>query len=205
MLEVQNLECVRGDNQLFSGLSFTLKPGELLHLKGSNGSGKTSLLRIISGLFTPETGEIRWNGEAIGELREEYNRNLTYVGHLNGIKSELTAVENLRISGQLSALETDEDSIYAALQKIGLEGREELPTKVLSQGQKRRVGLARLLLTKAKLWVLDEPFVALDVAAVQMLQDLIGHHLKNNGMVMMTTHQDVELIADAHQHLNLDS
>jgi heme exporter protein A len=193
MLEVCNLECIRGDHRLFSGLSFKVNPGELMHVKGPNGSGKTTLLRTICGLAMPVNGELRWKGETIRSLADEYNRELTYIGHLNGVKDELTAVETLRITTRLAGHEADEDSIYDALNRIGLAGREDLPAKVLSQGQKRRVALARLLLSKTKLWVLDEPYTALDVAAIGVLQGVIANHLNGGGITILTTHQDVEI------------
>ncbi|MGD8569318.1 MAG: cytochrome c biogenesis heme-transporting ATPase CcmA [Gammaproteobacteria bacterium] len=205
MLEVRELECVRGDHRLFKGLNFTLQPGELLHLRGSNGAGKTSLLRTICGLMAPADGEVLWNSENIRSLREEYNRGLTYLGHFNGIKGELSALENLQVSCSLFGRGISEDRILDALQRIGLAGREDLPTKVLSQGQKRRVALARLLISESPLWVLDEPFNALDVHAVEVLKDLISGHVKNQGMVILTTHQHVEIDAGVMKEIDLSA
>lgn len=205
MLEVRELECVRGDHRLFKGLNFTLQPGELLHLRGSNGAGKTSLLRTICGLMAPADGEVLWNSENIRSLREEYNRGLTYLGHFNGIKGELSALENLQVSCSLSGRKTSEDRILDALQRIGLAGREDLPTKVLSQGQKRRVALARLLISESPLWVLDEPFNALDVHAVEVLKNLISDHINNQGMVILTTHQHVEIDAGVMKEIDLSA
>jgi len=206
MLEVRDLECVRGDHRLFSGLNFSLQGGELLYLRGSNGSGKTSLLRTICGLLTPAEGEVLWKGENIRSQRDEYHGALTYLGHLNGAKGELTAFENLRISCALSGLAVSEDEVYDALARIGLGGREDLPTQVLSQGQKRRVALARLLLSRqGGLWVLDEPFTALDVGAVDQLAKLIEAHLQKGGMAIFTTHQAVDIRAGEVRELNLDA
>ena len=205
MLEVRELECVRGDHRLFKGLNFTLQPGELLHLRGSNGAGKTSLLRTICGLMAPADGEVLWNSENIRSLREEYNRGLTYLGHFNGIKGELSALENLQASCALSGSRTSENQMLDALQRIGLGGREDLPTKVLSQGQKRRVALARLLISETTLWVLDEPFTALDVHAVELLKGLISDHVKNQGMVILTTHQYVEIDAGLIKEVDLNA
>jgi len=205
MLEVRELECVRGDHRLFKGLNFNLQPGELLHLRGANGAGKTSLLRTICGLMAPADGEVLWKGENIRSLRDEYNRGLTYLGHLNGIKGELTAIENLQVSTALYGTKISEKSILDALQKIGLGGREDLPAKVLSQGQKRRVALARLLITDTSLWVLDEPFTALDVHAVDLLKGLISDHVKAQGMVILTTHQHVEIDAGQIKEVNLSA
>ncbi len=204
MLEIRDLECVRGDHCLFKGLSFSLQGGELLYLRGSNGSGKTSLLRTVCGLLEPAGGEVLWKGKNVRSQRDEFNAELTYLGHLNGVKGELTAFENLRLGDALSGLAVSEDDIYDALERIGLGGREDLPTQVLSQGQKRRVALARLLLSKASLWVLDEPFTALDVGAVDQLAKLIEAHLQKGGMAMFTTHQVVDIQAAAVREVNLD-
>ena len=193
-LQIDTLSCARGDRVLFRDLSFAIASGELLHLKGRNGSGKTTLLRALAGLLLPESGEIRWQGENIRALREEYARHLLYLGHLNGIKGDLTAVENLRIAAVLDGFELDETRAWAVLDEIGLRGHEDLPTKHLSQGQKRRVALARLLANRASIWILDEPFTALDVAAVQLLQDVIHRHVADGGMAIVTTHQEVAMI-----------
>lgn len=203
MLTVEQLVCYRGDRLLFENLSFDLAEGELLYVKGVNGSGKTTLLRMLCGLVAKEQGEIRWQGETIKQLAEDYLRQTLYIGHLPGIKAELTALENLRISSALNGCEINEDKALDALQAIGLAGREDLPTKVLSQGQKRRVALARLLITDAKLWILDEPFVALDVAAVAMLQGVLAEHLAQGGLIVLTTHQEFNVAKGAVKYLHL--
>lgn len=190
MLECIDLSCVRGDRTLFSELSFSVSEGELLHVKGANGSGKTSLLRMLSGLMLPAAGEMRWNGENIRKLREEYQKDMLYIGHLPGIKGDLSALENLRVNSAFNGVEIGEDEAWKALGKIGLKGREDLPARVLSQGQGRRVALAKMLVSKAKIWILDEPFVALDVKAVAMLQDVLVEHLHRKGMIVLTTHQE---------------
>ena len=205
MLQVRDLECRRGDTSLFSAMNFELSAGQLMHVKGSNGSGKTSLMRIVCGLFEPTAGVVIWRGEKIRELREEFNRELTYIGHLNGIKDELTAVENLTIYARFAGLGVGEERLRDALHQMGLGARADLPSKVLSQGQKRRVALARLLLGGTTLWILDEPFTALDARAVGLLQTVITKHLSGGGLVMFTTHQDVEISAGAHCHINLDA
>lgn len=203
MLEVVDLECTRGDRRLFSGLNFALNPGTLLHLQGPNGSGKTTLQRAICGLLLPREGEIRWNGEGIRSLKEEYCREVVYLGHLNGIKNDLTGLENLRFSATLDGDSLHDDLLWDALKRMGLSGVEDLPTKVLSQGQKKRVALARLLLSSAQLWVLDEPFVGLDVHAVELLQSLVSEHVAAGGMVILTTHQEVALTSGRIQRLKL--
>jgi heme exporter protein A len=206
MLEVSALSCRRGDRCLFSALDLKLEPGQLLHLQGSNGSGKTTLLRALCGLLHPDAGSIRWRGEPIERLAEDYYRDLLYLGHLNGIKGDLTGVENLRISARLAGRRDCQDTeIEQALSRIGLGGFEDLPCRMLSQGQKKRVALARLLISKAPLWILDEPFVALDVGAVALLDDLIRAHVEAGGLVVLTTHQALTLAVEQRLHLNLDA
>jgi heme exporter protein A len=193
MLEVSNLACSRGDHRLFSDLSFALYPGQIMQIQGANGSGKTSLLRTLCGFIIPDDGKISWCGEDVRELDEVYFAEMMYLGHLNAIKDELSALENLRISAGLSGTELNEKDAVAALRRMGLKGRERLPTKVLSQGQRRRVSLARLLVNDARLWILDEPLAALDVGAVALIQELIAEHLAGQGMVMFTTHQPLQV------------
>jgi len=202
-LQIDALSCVRGDRVLFRGLSFGVQRGEMLHLKGRNGSGKTTLLRALAGLLLPETGEIRWEGRNIRGLREEYSRHLLYLGHLNGIKGDLTAVENLRIAAVLDGFHLSEARAWEILGEIGLKGHEDLPSKHLSQGQKRRVALARLLANEACVWILDEPFTALDVAAVQLLQEVIRRHVESGGMAIITTHQEVAMIGEQTRSITL--
>ncbi len=203
MLEVTDLACRRGDRQLFSGLSFSLEAGTLLHVRGHNGSGKTTLLRTLCGLLTPDAGDIYWNGEQVRRLGEDFHRDTLYFGHLNGIKSDLTAIENLRVAAILDGDQVSADDILDALEEMGLAGFEDLPTKVLSQGQKKRVALARLLLSRAPLWILDEPFTALDVDAVDRLQLLIAEHVAKDGLVILTTHQEVPLTSGQIRRLHL--
>ncbi len=196
MLDVDNLACVRGDCRLFADLGFSLGEGELLYVYGHNGSGKTTLLRTLCGLILPDEGEVRWGGENIRAMREEFTKDVLYLGHKNGIKGDLTALENLRISAALDGFDVEEQRAWDALEHLGLGGREDLEAKVLSQGQKRRVALARLMVNNAKLWILDEPFTALDLAAVDLLQGVIRDHQRQGGMVVLTTHQEVALTGD---------
>jgi heme exporter protein A len=203
MLSVAQLACVRGDRPLFSGLDFSLTSGACLHIAGENGAGKTSLLRMLCGLTPPEAGEICWHGQRISELAESYRATLLYLGHHNALKDDLTALENLRISASLSGMPLDEDTALDLLWRSGLADREDLPVRVLSQGQKRRVALARLLMSQAALWILDEPFVALDVAAVDWLAGVIGAHVAAGGMAVMTSHQEVTIPGAAVQVLRL--
>jgi heme exporter protein A len=203
MLEVVDLECRRGDRLLFSRLSFALEPGTLLHVRGRNGSGKTTLLRALCGLLAQDAGQVLWNGEDTRRLAEDFHRDTLYFGHLNGIKSDLTGIENLRVSATLDGDRVEDQAIGSALSRMGLAGFEDLPTKVLSQGQKKRVALARLLLSRAPLWILDEPFTALDVDAVDQLQTLIAGHVADGGLVVLTTHQEVPLTSGQIRRLHL--
>ncbi len=203
MLEAIDLECIRGDRRLFRDLSFELKPGELLHLKGHNGSGKTTLMRMVCGLIAPVAGEVRWQGTNIRHCREDFAAALVYVGHKPAIKADLTGVENLHINCRLAGQAVSEAEAWETLERIGLRGHEDLPARVLSQGQKKRVALARLLLSRSPLWILDEPFTALDKAAVALLQGVIREHLDRGGMVMLTTHQEVALTRGAVRSLRL--
>lgn len=193
MLTATGLACVRGERRLFSGIDLAVAPGEWLHLQGENGAGKTSLLRILVGLTPPAEGEIRWQGEPIRQQAEDFRRDMVYLGHHVAVKEELTALENLRLGAALDGAELAERDALTALWRMGLKGREELPVRVLSQGQQRRVLLARLLAKKARLWVLDEPFTALDVKAVAMLSELIGEHLAAGGMAVLTSHQKMPI------------
>ncbi|MCG2575597.1 cytochrome c biogenesis heme-transporting ATPase CcmA [Dechloromonas sp. XY25] len=203
MLEADNLECVRGERRLFAGLGFKLDAGELLYLQGRNGAGKTSLLRMIIGLLPPEAGEIRWKGQSIRSSGEDFRADLCYLGHLNAIKEELTPLENLLAAAHLADETLSEDDALDALEQVGLAGREDLACKYLSQGQKRRVALARLVKERRPLWVLDEPFVALDVAAVDWLAGIISGHLQRGGLAVMTTHQLVGIAAGTVRELKL--
>ena len=191
MLEVVHLTCLRGERTLFTNLSFTLSPGELLQVGGANGSGKTSLLRMLCGLSVPVAGEIRWRNAAARGA--EFNRDLLYISHHSAVKEELTPLENLLIASTFAAAPLAPTQALEALNRIGLGGREHLPTKALSQGQKRRVGLARLLVSNAPLWILDEPLTALDVLAVELIQSRLAEHLAQHGMIVLTTHQTLQV------------
>lgn len=201
MLEAHELECLRGQRRLFTGLSFRLEAGELLHLQGKNGTGKTTLLRMLLGLTPPASGEIRWKGESVS--RESFRADLCYLGHQNAIKEEFTPLENLLATSHLAQEVLSEDEAIDALEQVGLAGREDLACKYLSQGQKRRVALARLVGERRLLWILDEPFVALDTGAVDWLAGLIGAHLQRGGCAVMTTHQEVSIPAGAIRELRL--
>jgi heme exporter protein A len=205
MLEVSNLECVRGDRKLFSNLNFSLHAGSIIELSGPNGSGKTSLLRMICRLLTPAQGEIRWQGANINSLGEEYSSVLTYLGHRPALKDELTALENLRISSSLCGANASGKSPRNVLQFLGLAGREHLPVRLLSEGQKRRAVLAHLILCDAKLWLLDEVLTSLDKEAVTLVLGLIEQHLSQGGLAIVSTHQKLTLSASSFQRLELSS
>lgn len=187
MLTVSGLACSRGERRLFSDVGFTLDSGEWLHVQGANGAGKTSLMRLLVGLSPADAGEIRWRGELTPSV--DFRRDMIYLGHHAAVKEDLTPLENLRLAAALDGLALDERGALTALIRLGLRGREDLPVRVLSAGQKRRVLLARLLTRPAVLWVLDEAFNALDVGAVQLLGELIAEHLASNGMAVLTSHQ----------------
>lgn len=205
MLEAIQLECARGFRTLFTGLDFALQPGELLLVAGTNGSGKTSLLRILCGLLTPDAGEIRWKGRDVRALSEDYRRELLYVGHASGVKEELTPVENLRIACTLGGTKATDKVLAGALAAFGLLGFENAPVKALSQGQRRRAVLARLALgDEYPLWLLDEPLNALDKSATSQVERSIGRHLERGGMVVMATHQPVATLAGVTRTIELD-
>jgi len=203
-LSANALACVRGERRLFTDLSFTLAPHTLLAVRGANGSGKTSLLRMLCGLLPPAAGTIAWNGSDIHSAREEYCAQIAYIGHLNGVKDDLSGLENLQFAARTAGIVASAASADTAMRELGLNGFQRLPCKTLSQGQRRRVALARLCLSAGRpLWVLDEPFTALDVAALALTQGLLEAHLRRGGMVVLTTHQDAPITAPSMQTIEL--
>lgn len=190
MLEIRNVTCIRDERVLFEQLSFTISGGELIQIEGQNGAGKTTLLRIIAGLGYADEGDIYWNGESIKKNREEFHSDLLFLGHHTGVKRELTAFENLAFYQSMHS-NYNEEAIWDALARVGLAGREDVAAGQLSAGQQRRVALARLWLSKQKLWVLDEPLTAIDKQGVKVLEQLFMSHAKQGGIVLLTTHQDL--------------
>ena len=189
MLEALELHCERGSRTLFRNLSFQVGPGEALRIAGANGSGKTSLLRILCGLLAASAGEVRWKGEGIGRLREDYARELVYLGHAAAVKDDLTAVENLSIACAIAGDAVGEESVRAALARLQVP--DSAPARRLSQGQRRRAALARLALSESRpLWLLDEPFTALDAQGIAVLKLLVEQHASRGGAVVFSTHQD---------------
>ncbi len=193
MLETQSLECVRDDRLLFNDLSFTVAEAEVLQIEGPNGSGKTSLLRIICGLRQAEAGQISWQGESIIANREDYYANMVYIGHLPCIKGDLTVLENVRALLDTRSLSLSTDEIEVALAKVGLATYEDVQGKALSSGQRRRILLAFVELSRAKLWILDEPLTALDVQGVALMESMILNHKSAGGSVIFTTHHGMQL------------
>jgi heme exporter protein A len=201
-LEMRDLGCVRGRRSLFRGINAALLPGQLLRVVGANGAGKTSLLRMLCGLLVPAQGQVLWQGQPVHKIREEFHRQLIYLGHAAALKDDLSPLENLQVATRLGGASPDEAAARQALADAGLRGREQVPVRILSQGQRRRAALARLPLGRAALWVLDEPFNALDTAATAWLLGLIEAHLRSGGLVVLTSHQAVAL-GDAVSVVNL--
>ena len=193
MLSAHELACERGERLLFRNLDFELGNGEVLWVRGGNGHGKTSLLRILCGLSVPAAGAVTWRDQPIKTAHEQYGREMAYVGHANGIKDDLTPVENVRIAAALGGRGLDDATARAALEQLGLSRCVDLPARVLSFGQRRRVALAGVMTAGALLWILDEPLTGLDVHGVAMVEQMIRNHVVAGGMAIMTTHQPLAL------------
>jgi len=188
LLAGEGLELWRGELRLFSGVTFELRAGELLHIVGPNGCGKTSLLRVICGLTLPETGEVYWRSKKLQRNRADFHASTCYLGHRESLKADLTAEENLVFQLGLRAWLSQAD-LHAALDKVGLTKKRSVPARSLSAGQKRRVSLARAHASGAKLWVLDEPYTNLDVAGRELVDQMMSEHLERGGLVLLVAHQ----------------
>jgi heme exporter protein A len=203
-LEAHGLECIRDDRRLFAELDFRIAPGQALLLEGRNGSGKTSLLRILCGIRLPEAGEVTWCGEDIFRLGPDYHEHTSYVGHRDGVKLDLTPLENLSMAQALGKPRSGV-ALEGALEQVDLGGFEDVPTRNLSAGQQRRLGLARLLVTSAQLWILDEPFTSLDRHGIEVVEALLDAHLANDGMLALTSHHTINLRRARVHRINLSA
>lgn len=192
LLEVKNITSVRGERTLFKQINVQITAGELWQIQGANGAGKSSLLRIIAGLLPAQTGEVRFRGELIQHVRTHYQRDLLFIGHKAGVKPELTAIENLEFYAALQGYSLAQHEPYELLARVGLVGLEDIPAQRLSAGQQRRIALARLWLSQAAIWILDEPFTSLDVAGIAMLHERFQWQLDQGGAILLTSHQALE-------------
>lgn len=193
VLELRDLHAWRDDRCLFSGLSLTLQAGDVLQVAGANGVGKTTLLHGVAGLSERHYGHIHWAGELVNESRDAYLRDLLFIGHLPGVKGALTVAENLQTLAHARGIDLTESALTHALTQVRLSGYEDCPVAQLSAGQKRRVALARLFTEPVRLWILDEPFTAIDQLGVVALEDWIADHARAGGIVLLTTHHVLNL------------
>jgi heme exporter protein A len=187
---VEQLSCIRQDRCLFEDLSFSLASGQIIQIEGPNGAGKSSLLRILGGFLSPESGQLLWQNEPLGRDRVDFNQQLLFIGHQAAISAHMTALENVNFWLELHPHKVDFE-VFELLGRLGLVGLEDIPVSQLSAGQQRKVALARLWLTSATLWILDEPFTAIDKKGVAGLQRKFQQHLDEGGMIILTTHQDL--------------
>lgn len=203
-LQGHELTCIRDDRTLFSGLSFRLEPSQTLLVEGRNGSGKTSLLRMLCGIRMPDEGRITWKDRDIFKLSTDYLASIAYVGHKDGVKLDLTAGENLAF---IKSLGNPEHSISneSALDAVFLSGYDDVPARKMSAGQQRRLALARLIITWSQLWILDEPFTSLDTQGIELIENLIRKHLSNGGMLVMSSHHSVTLEKQSIVRINLSA
>jgi heme exporter protein A len=191
---LQSVSCVRGGKTLFSNLDLKIKPGTILRISGDNGSGKSSLLRILCGLLAPQSGEVIWGDQAIYKDRDQFHSELIYLGHIPALKADFTALENLISLALLGGQVTTAKEALQALSAAGLADQAHRVVRTLSQGQKQRIALARLRLPQPKsLWILDEPFNALDQKSNQLLQSLLVGHVKHGGIVALSSHQTLSM------------
>jgi heme exporter protein A len=188
MISTDNLAARRGERLLFNGVNFKLDQGQALRITGANGTGKTTLLRILAGLTEPDLGSVKWCGEDIRQCRETFHEQLAYSGHQFGLRGELTALENL---SYLTPDSSESSALIEIMERVGLSRCINLPARYLSQGQRRRLILAGLAAGQARCWILDEPLAALDNAGIEMVEMLCADHLKNSGILVITSHQNL--------------
>ena len=204
-LTAKDLELERGERLLFRGLHFDAPAGSLVRLAGANGTGKTSLLRLLTGLMQPDAGAVLYKGTDISKLKEDYAKDLVYIGHMNGVKDDLSAIENVRVAARMGNIIASDEELVDALTRVGLEDFIDQLTGELSQGQRRRVALARLFVSKTKpVWILDEPFVALDAASVANLAATVAEHVQAGGIVIYTTHQECDVPVESARKMTVD-
>jgi len=194
-LGVEKVHVWRGDRHVLKGVSLTLPARQLLHISGPNGTGKTTLLRVVSGLLRPEQGRVSWRGQPISSVRSEYQAALAYASHEPALKGDLTALENLRFAVGLKRRVTAAE-LRANLEITGVAACADLPARVLSAGQRRRVALARILSMKATLWLLDEPFTNLDAAGTELTGSLLQAHVQGGGAALVVAHHDLKVDVD---------
>lgn len=200
LLQFKQLGCTRDGRELFHGINFQINAGDIVQVEGPNGTGKTTLLRALTGLFPDYEGDILWQGQPLSQVRYEFLSQLLFIGHLAGVKKTLTPRENLQFLGNLAA-QCDLEQIDQALANVGLYGYEDMAGYQLSAGQNRRIALARLYLSQSLVWVLDEPYTALDVQGVDKLERLFESHAQKGGCVILTSHQPPQV--DGLRHLSL--
>jgi heme exporter protein A len=198
---VEKVHVWRGDRHVLKAVSLEVGPGELLHISGPNGTGKTTLLRVVSGLLRPEQGSVAWRGKSITSTPTDYQNELAYASHEPALKSDLTALENLRFMVGLKRRVTSSD-LRASLERTGVAGCADLPARVLSAGQRRRVAMARVLACRAALWLLDEPFTNLDASGTEVMSALLEEHIEQGGLALVVAHHDLNLSAET-RHLGL--
>jgi heme exporter protein A len=197
-LRVEKVHVWRGDRHVLKGVSLGLHAGELMHVSGPNGTGKTTLLRVISGLLRPEQGSVEWRGKSIASEPADYQNALAYASHEPALKGDLTALENLRFMVGLKRRVTLHE-LQASLERTGVASCADLPARVLSAGQKRRVGMARVLACRAALWLLDEPFTNLDTSGSALVSTLLEDHIRQGGLAVVVAHHELNLAVDMRQ------
>jgi heme exporter protein A len=201
-LSAENLHLWRGTRHVLRGLSFTAGAGELVHVRGPNGCGKTSLLRTLAGFLWPEEGRLCWAGQPVEDDRDGYNAALAYLGHENALKADMSPLENLRYAANVRH-PTSATEVVDVLERLGVGLQRDLPVRSLSAGQRRRVAMARVLLARAHLWLLDEPFTNLDVAGVADLAGIVARHVQDGGIAILTAHSEIDLPPGTIRHLEL--